>query len=404
MVLNNQFTDEHLNHNSDNNVELANVSVLDMPNVRDIIINSRTALQTELSNTRPENISANDSALMDISQSDVSFSLIDTLQHHDIHTLTIDTDTLSDPRSALQSLFEAGDDALREQGFPSPDIELYHTAQQTAQETGQDFSEALSDLRDAQPLMMRQDLLPKDGIEFMPDTDTVHAAPEVDGPIAETQYDVHAMGFPIVGPQLGGIIPESFASHGFVVVTKRGMDPTSPENVLLATRAGPDEATQTIYLPDSALPEDAQSPTEKTNSGNVYVSNHERSFETDVEHDHAFFVKTYEVDHDLETIRDMVDSHASLINLADIDYEVLNRNSNTYYGDITEILTGEEPPDYSFSDGLPRYYPAINNDLMDYSKTEFAEKFGHEPYQAETENQAEEHNYIPEEDYSYGID
>lgn len=189
MVLNNQFTDEHLNDNSDNNVELANLSVLDMPNVRDIIINSRTALQAELSNTRPENISANDSALMDISQSDVSFSMIDTLQHHDIHTLTIDTDTLSDPRSALQSVFEAGDDALREQGFPSPDIQLYHTAQQTAQETGQDFSEALSDLRDAQPLMMRQDLLPKDGIEFMPDTDTVHAAPEVEGPVGEMAID-----------------------------------------------------------------------------------------------------------------------------------------------------------------------------------------------------------------------
>jgi len=404
MVLDNQFTDEEPIHNADNLVEPANTSVLDMHDVRDAIANSRTALQTELSNTPPENISAHDSALMNISQSDVTFSMIDTLQHHDIQTLTVDTDTLSNPRNALQNVFEAGGDALREQGFPSPDIEFYHTAQQTAQETGQDMRDVLDDMRDAQPLMMRQDLVPKDSIEFMPDTDTVHAAPEVDGPVAETQYDVHFMGYPLKHVDIGPLRIESRPSHAYIAVTERGMDPLNPENVLLATRAGPDEATQTIYLPDSALPEETQSPTEKTNSGNVYVANDEESRDSDVEHDHAFFVKTYEVDHDLETIRDMVDSHASLINLADIDYEVLNRNSNTYYGDITEILTGEEPPDYSFSDGLPRYYPAINNDLMDYSKTEFAEKFGHEPYQAETENQAEEHNYIPEEDYSYGID
>ena len=282
---------------------------------------------------------------------------------------------------------------------------FYHTAQQTAQETGQDMRDVLDDMRDAQPLMMRQDLIPKDGIDFMPDTDTVHAAPEVDGPVAQTQYDVHAMGFPIVGPQLGGLIPESFASHGFVVVTERGMDPMNPDNVKLATRGGPDHADgQTMFSPDSTLPDDIPSATEKTHSGNVYIANGDEARGSDVEHPQAFFVKTYAVDHDLGTIKGLVDSHRQVVNLADIDYELLNRNSNTYYGDITEILTGEEPPDYSFSDGLPRYYPAINNDLMDYSKTEFAEKFGHEPYKAEIENQASEHNYIPEEDYSYGID
>ena len=189
MVLDNQFTDDEHIHSADTLVEPADTSVLDMHDVRDVIANSRTALQTELSNTPPENISAHDSALLNISQSDVTFSMIDTLQHHDIQTLTVDTDTLSNPRNALQNVFEAGGDALREQGFPSPDIEFYHTAQQTAQETGQDMRDVLDDMRDAQPLMMRQDLIPKDSIEFMPDTDTVNAVPEVEGPVGKAGID-----------------------------------------------------------------------------------------------------------------------------------------------------------------------------------------------------------------------
>ena len=46
------------------------------------------------------------------------------------------------------------------------------------------------------------------------------------------------------------------------------------------------------------------------------------------------------------------------------------------------------------------YFPAFENDLTDYSKTEFAESFGYE--RADTEINTNDSSYVPEENYSYG--
>jgi len=386
-------------------------SVLDLPDVRDIITESRTALQSELSEAGVGPVSAQDKALLDISQPDVTFGFLDTLHHRGIENLEIDSEALTNPRSALETVFESGDEALRELGFLAPDIESYRAAMEQAQSTGQDFHDVMSEMRAEQPLMMRQDLIPRDSIEFMDVPDTVGTVPEYEGPVAETQYDVHVMAYPLKSFELfGGISLETRDSHGFVVVTERGVDPLKEENALLVTRGGPDEATQTIFLPDSALPHDEQSPTEKTNSGNIYIANDEESRD-DYDARGVFHIETYEVTHDLETIRDLVDRHRALINNSDIDYEVLKSNSNTYVGDFIELVAGQSS-DFNHIrhpvNGGWRRLPAFENDLTDYSKTEFAENFGYEAPENETDNSInlETHNYNQpsmEETYDNGL-
>lgn len=393
--------------NNDSRVEAydAETLSLDIKDISDVISVSRDTLQNEVSALPSGDIAAQDEALLSISASDVSYSFVDTLQHNGIDSLEIDASALSDPRSALQTVFETGDASLREKGIPAPDVEFYNTAMETAQTSGQDFHDVIADMGAEQPLMMRHDLLPRDSIDLVDASDTVYAAPDIEGPVAETQYDVHVMGFPIVTTSIRGVNFDSSASHGFITVTERGADPMVRENILLASRGGPDHrAGQTMMSPDSTLPEDTPSETEKTDSGNVFIEDFEKSMEMDYDHDRMFYVDTIETGYDFETIKSLVDSHARHINFADIDYELLNRNSNTYYGDITEILTGQEPPDFSFSGGLPRYFPAINNDLTDYSKTEFAQSFGYEPHRDTTTDQTQESLHINEEDYSYGLD
>ena len=123
---------------------------------------------------------------------------------------------------------------------------------------------------------------------------------------------------------------------------------------------------------------------------------------SDVSHERKFLIKTIPVEHDLETIQNLVTTHARLINYRDIDYELFTRNSNTYYGDITKIVTGNEPPDFSYSGGVLRYFPAINKDLIDYCKTEFAEKFSCTPSEIVTHTTGQHHMH--DEDYSNGYD
>lgn len=389
------------------NIDVISTSDINMEQMSQILSDASTSIHDDYGSIPEGTRTPSQSALLDAANPEISVAFLDTLKTQGIDTLTVEVNALSEPETALPEILTAGREALHARGLPDPDVQLYRDAAEIAQTSGQNYFEAVADLQAQEPLAMRKDLIPRDSIEFMDVPETVGVVPPVEGPVAETQYDVHAMGFPIAVKNIGGFDLESSASHGFLVVTERGMDPMIDANVLLATRGGPDHlAGQTMFGSDSSLPEDTPSETEKTYSGNVYISDNDKSFETDVEHDQAFFIKTYEVNHDLETMQEIVQSHRHMINRENIDYELLNQNSNTYYGDITEILTGQEPPDYSFSGGLPRYFPAVNNDLMDYSRTEFADELGleHEPYSTRSDIIDVNQGFSPEEDYSYGFD
>ena len=392
---------------------------------RAALVDSANSLRESRAGTDPLDLSQRDQVLLNASEPEVSFALLDTLRSHSIDRLEVSADALAAPETAIPAILNAGRDELRERGLPDPDLDLYRDAMSVHQATGQPYHEALSDLRSREPVSMRVDLPDAAPLTPIPEPDALLTpAPELDGPVEATQYDVHVLAYPlgVIGPI------ESRDSHGFVVVTERGVDlfnedgslneQVADREALMVTRGGPDETNaKTWFLPDSTFP-DQPHETESTHAGNVYIADHEES-KADLDAKGVFHIQTYEVTHDLETMRDLVDSHRRLINREDIDYEVLNRNSNTYTGDVTELLTGETPDfTHVIRDGGWRRLPAFDNDLMDYSKTEFAEEYGYDaperelpgverevPQQDATRTPEHMHSqtYGAEEDYGYEL-
>ena len=399
---------------------------------RAALADSANSLRESRAGTDPLDLSQRDQVLLNASEPEVSFALLDTLRSHSIDRMEVSADALAAPETAIPAILNAGRDELRERGLPDPDLDLYRDAMSVHQATGQPYHEALSDLRSREPVSMRADLPDVAPLTPIPEPDALLTpAPELDGPVEATQYDVHVLAYPLGVKEfqgLGvGVSIESRDSHGFVVVTERGVDLFNEDRSLdraqlgevkLATRGGPDETGwKTWVSPDSSFP-DEQSPTESTNAGNVYIADHDKSLD-DFGAKGVFHIQTYEVTHDLETMRDLVDSHRRLINREDIDYEVLNRNSNTYTGDVTELLTGETPDfTHVIRDGGWRRLPAFDNDLMDYSKTEFAEEYGYDAperelpgverevpqqYATRTPEHMHSQTYGAEEDYGYEL-
>jgi len=128
-----------------------------------------------------------------------------------------------------------------------------------------------------------------------------------------------------------------------------------------------------------------QSPTEKGHDGDVYVANHDRSIQDDyfVNYDkngtsvpfkNVFQLQQTTIKGNIDEIRGKVTDFREFINEQDIDYEVLKNNSNTYAGDTYEMLTDDEPNN-PYSGLFGRRTPALDNDLMDYEKTDYSNDF-----------------------------
>ena len=272
----------------------------------------------------------------------------------------------------------------------------------TSRASGVPLEEVLAEAKAARPLMMREDLpgaLPMADAPLtpLPDPAPLTPLPDLDGPVgpaaqaareAAVEYDVHLMAYPIGGTfnLFGAEVPKLASSHAFVIVTERGMGmedmylaPNVPNdgNIPVAARGGPDiAARRTVFLPDSALPDGPQHPTDKTENGNVYAEDIELSID-DLRKPGVYHTETLPTTHDLEAIKKLIGAHREMINRADIDYEVFNRNSNTYAGDVYEMLTGADDDRGVFvRDGHLRTLPAFGKDLMDYSGTAFEKHFG----------------------------
>lgn len=336
-----------------------------------------------------------DDALIEATSDEVSVAFLDTLRVHDVTSLSVDANALADPATAVPAILRAGQDELRARGIPDPDVDLYRRAGETAGATGEDVSAILSDLRATEPLVVRGDLPERGNVAGMEVPDTVSAVPEIEGPVGEVaEYDVHFMAYPLGYKEIAGVpVIDTQPSHAFVVVTEKGGNPLDRDDVLIAARAGPDNATETVYLPDSSLPDGEQSETEKTDAGNVYASDQAFAISNDVEHPGAFHVETITVTDNVVDMQALVEGHRRFINGEDIDYELVNRNSNTYAGDIYELLTGEEPPTSEWARLNTRYFPAVNNDLVDYEKTPYADRFDDG-----------ESGFVAKENVSYGLD
>lgn len=197
-------------------------------------------------------------------------------------------------------------------------------------------------------------------------------------------YDVYLMAYPLTQKDISetGFTVLSRDSHAYVVVTKKDnalLDENGNINrdaALLVTRAGPDNTgiLGSSQSSDSSSGNE-QNPTDeqKTRDADVYVMTLVGS-RRDMNIENPFLLQKGTITGDFEQIEADLNNFRDFINSQDINYELTNRNSNTYAGDVYELMTGEEPinPHSGF---FGRRTPALNNDLVNYEKTDYANKF-----------------------------
>ena len=310
-----------------------------------------------------------------------TFAVLDTLRDAGIDRIAAPQGfDPSDAHSTLKVLYNGTHDALTVRGLPDPDIGFYQDVARTAEATGLPIGDALEQAKAGRPLQMRADLAPPDAVTLLPEPDPLLTpAPELEGPAADTRYEVHFMAYPLEYREIGGIrVLDTVPAHAFVVVTEAGKDPMDFRNIELAARGGPDHEGAF----NSSSPWDdgnVQSPSsdylDRGNDGDVYASSDQFARENDGEKLGRFHIETAPTTYDLETLEDLIQSHRDFVNTRDIDYILLESNSNTYAGDVYELTTGREPPEEGHARGYRRTLPAVENDLVNYRDTEFADHF-----------------------------
>ena len=293
------------------------------------------------------------------------------LDKGDVTTVTTPSLDGMEPQERLTALLQSSSDALKDAGLPQPNLENYYGAQAVSAETGIAMTRVMEEYERVTPQEVAVRPAGDGSIDVTSTPDTVGAPEGVEvaklegvEPQDYKEYDVHFMMYPL-GHDIAGTGIETRPSHGFIVVTEKGVDPTeltsdSPE-ALIVTRGGPDKGTY-----DFRLDTDVQSPTENNRDGDLYIKDHDGSAE-DLDAGGVRLIETTTITGDIEDIRANVDSFRRAVNSTDINYHAPYQNSNTYAGDVYTNLTGKDAPD---TVQWPHYLPGLGNDLPvagDYS-------------------------------------
>lgn len=326
-----------------------------------------------------------------------------------------DLDSL-DPDARAMTLMASGAMALHQRGFAQPDIAAYEAATQAANDTGQALPSVIEAMNGFRPFELSVGdnntgnitinigainignsgpangmvgMLPGGdvhgcfggGLVPTEPTEPVAEIPDVE-PIEYQDYDVHLMSYPI---------KETFglAQHTFVVAVESGTETDAAslreaieEGRGFATRAGADGF---LHVPNTVLPFLPPkiggfigkaigflgnflnpAPDGRQQEGDVYVADFDEAL-SDLDQDKVRILETTTISANLDQIQGQVADFREFLNEADIDYNLLKRNSNTYAGDVYEKLTGDTPTNTDW-----RPAPGMAGDLIDYSETEYA--------------------------------
>ena len=272
----------------------------------------------------------------------------------------------------LEEILWGGARALQENGLPDPDLDKYSAAMGVASASGEPLGKVLEEFEAVMPQELR---VPQqsagESFSITPSADTT-VAPEgmevasLQGvePQKYQEYDVHFMMYPL-GHNIGGMGIETRPSHGFIVVTEKGVNPLTLNEesleALIVTRGGPDDGKY-----DGRFDTNVQSPTESNRDGDVYVMDHFDSL-NDLSKGGIRVIETTTITGDIDDIRANVQDFRQAVNSTDINYHAPYQNSNTYAGDVYQNLTGNDAPD---TIQWPHYMPGLGNDLPvegDYS-------------------------------------
>jgi len=345
-----------------------------------------------------DNIDAN---LQDVIDSPMPSALAWTLQKGGVETLDVSTDVTASSEERFRDYIESGAEALELNNLPKPHLADYYAASEIASQTGHDLKEVLETFEDIRPIELG--VPSPEGTQFSADTSPVNLTAPNDQNVAQIdgadpqnfqEYDVHLMANPIA-------VTAGTASHAYVLVVPKGTDVSDISDVkeLIAnnegfvTRGGPDGG---LFVPGSSSASPSESSQSsgssrssqssdssveasgssseaddagRTPEGDVYASNFEESAKMDLS-DSSYKMQTVTITGDLNAIKEEVEEFRESINDADINYYATSQNSNTYAGDVFEKLTGEEPERAGW-----RLTPGLNNDLMNYEKTDYANDF-----------------------------
>jgi len=292
-------------------------------------------------------------------------AMLRELQNFGINSVDLPDTTNASPQERFTDYMVSGYNVFEQNGIPKPHLEDYYAAQAISSLTGTPMSDIMDEFDTIRPSEIA---IPStdtnEPIFSLATDDTVQASEGAkSGNIPDleaqnyTEYDVHFMMYPLAHDILGTGI-ETRPSHGFIVITEKGVDPLTlregSEEALLVTRAGPDRGTY-----DFRFDTDIQSATENNRDGDVYVKDHEGSA-NDLEHDGIRLIETTTIRGDIDSIRDNVQDFRHAVNSTDINYHAPWQNSNTYAGDVYENLTGKDAPD---TIQWPHYMPGLGNDL-----------------------------------------
>ena len=330
-------------------------------------------------------------SLKDLIHSPAPYALARTLQNGDVGELEVPTLDETIPEDRFRDYILSGNDALEEHNLPKPHLNDYYLAQEITFETGHDIINVLEAFEDVRPMEVGVYNVTETG--FSVDTTPNHlTAPQEQNVVAiegadpqnYQEYDVHLMAYPLAQRDIPftDLSLVSRDSHAYIVVTKKGEsvfneDGTPNEEAIeFVTRAGPDNVgiLGSSQSSDSSFGNE-QNPNDqdKGNDGDVYVASFEESF-GDLTVANPFLLQKATILGNITDIEREVSDFRDYINGQDINYELFNRNSNTYAGDVYELLTGKEP-DNSHSGLFGRRTPALDNDLVDYEQTNYANDF-----------------------------
>ncbi|MEP1231159.1 MAG: hypothetical protein ABJG88_10825 [Litorimonas sp.] len=332
-----------------------------------------------------------DPSLENLIQSPAPYALARTLQNGDVGTIEVPVLTDASAEVRLRGFILSGNEAIETHNLPKPHLQDYYAAQEIAGTTGHELTEVLESFEAIRP--MEVGVYDNSQTQFSADTSPNYlTAPEgqnvavLEGvePQNYQEYDVHLMAYPLAQKDIPftDLSIVSRDSHAYVVITEKGAElidengNINEEAALLVTRAGPDDVgiLGSSRSSDSSF-SDEQNPTDedKGKDGDVYVTSLGGS-EADLTVKNSFTLQKVTITGNLGEIEGQLNDFRNFINEQDINYELLNRNSNTYAGDVYELLTGEEPNN-THAGLFGRRTPALDNDLVNYENTGYANGF-----------------------------
>ena len=329
--------------------------------------------------------------LRNVIDSPAAYALTRTLQNSSFGYVSVSSSSNTSVAERFENLIQSGADTLEKNNIAYPHLEDYYAAQEISVQTGHDILTILNKFDDVRPKEFNINVseTPNFSVDTSPGVLTAQTGQnisQIEGlePQNYQEYDVHLMAYPLTQKDIPftDLSIVSRDSHAYIVVTEKGAElldengEINQDAALLVTRAGPDDVgiLGSSRSSDSSFGDD-QNPTdeEKGKDGDVYVTSFEGS-RGDLNVENPFLLQKTTITDNINEIEGKLENFRDYINGQDINYELLQKNSNTYAGDVYELLTGEEP-DNPHAGLFGRRTPALDNDLVNYEQTDYANDF-----------------------------